>query len=341
MTKFLAVGYAMGGLVVLGLLLFVFVDPLSEGRTFPPGQENRVLPYHDERNRTLRDVADRIALGEGPGRTILEKREGGRWHLTQPVAAPADPAAVTKLLDTLTGLERIRSVTLSDTKWSTLNNYGLRPVELQCEVRFGDDSYTLVVGKDARGRSRREKQVYARVGRSPLVEVVDVAVANAVGRSAEELRDRRIFRQGVLQARRVSIDGPHGPIVIEDSRDHWRMVEPRKGRVGSDALIELLKTVHELRVLRFVPLGEADFGGGGAGRSPLQCTLETWDNETTTLRIEGPVARNLRRVYATSTDGPGVFTLAWHSLLGLRVAPGDLLEGQSSPGDVDRKANQP
>jgi len=331
--KFLAVGYAVGGIVVLALLLIVFIDPIHEGREFPPGQEKRVLPYHDARNRTLRDVAHRITVYKLMERMIIEKGQGGRWRLVEPVAARADQVAVEELLDVLTGLERVTSVTLPDTKSDTLNKYGLTPVTLKCVLSVGDETVSLVVGKDSRGRSRKEQRVYVRVGSSPLVEVVDVAAATALRRDPDTYRDRRVFHQGVVQARKVRIDGPNGKLSLEDVRDHWKTIEPREGRVDSDALVKLLKAMHELRVVTF----PSSIGPGktGLGHPILTCTLETWDNESTTLHAGGPVEGNLNRVYAMWANEATVFTLEWSDLRDIRVEPDSLCEDEAK-----RKADE-
>jgi len=321
MTKFLAVGYAVGGLVVLGMLAFLLVDRAGSRRSAGPGQEKRVLPYHDARNRTLRDVAIRLTLEAAGNKTVLDKREAGQWVLTQPVDAPADPLAIEQLLDALTQLESVRSLDTADERPDTLGKYGLRPAKLRCTVDWEAQSRTLLLGKDAPGKSGKEKRTYAHVEGSPRVVVIDATVAATLGKSADALRDRRVFRQGVLQAKRVSILGPHGSIVIEDARDHWRMVEPRQGRVDSEALIGLLKAIHEVRIVRFVPSEKV-----AQGPSPLKCTLETWDNENTTLVVWGPVPESLERVYASGPPEAGLFTLAWDDLAGLRVAPDALLE---------------
>jgi hypothetical protein len=325
-SKAMLAGYTLGGLGIFGILLFFYIDPMHEGREFPPGQENRVLPYHDSRNRTLRDVTTRITIRNGTSRTTIEKADAGQWRLVEPVAARAARGAVAELLDTLTRLERVGSVQLTDTKWKTLNKYGLKPTGLTCTLECGDDTLSLVVGRGAPGRSRKEKRMYVRVGRSPTVDVVDAAVAAVLARKADTLRDRRVFPHGVLQARRVMIDGPNGEILLEDARDGWRLVKPSEAPVGTEALVELLKAMHELRVVSYVSLPLTGGGTTGLDRPTLTCTLETWDDQTTTLLVGGPAPGRGRLLYGSWAGGGTVFTIESVHLRGLSVRPDDLLE---------------
>jgi hypothetical protein len=160
------------------------------------------------------------------------------------------------------------------------------------------------------------------------VEVVDAALATVLGRDADTLRDRRVFPHGVVQARRVSIDGPSGEILVEDARDGWRLVVPREGRVDTDALVALLKTLHALRVVSYVARPLVGAGETGLAKPTLTCTLQTWDEERTTLRVGGAVEANPRRVYADSTGQTGLLALQRSDLQGLYVRADELLEQQ-------------
>jgi hypothetical protein len=241
-------------------LLLGKVDAAKKGVYAMRGGESSVLLLPDEvwnqvpknvgvlRNKTVveleRDKVAKLEI-EGPKGSVTVARENNQWKIVAPQALPADQVEVGTVLSKLNDL-RAQGFLSDDA--AGIPRYLGKP---EIRVAFTDPAgatTTLLLAPSPEKRGGTPSAYAAVAGKGP-VTLVDAKALNDLGRSANDLRDRRLL--GALEPRdvkRIRLQAAGQSMVLERTGDAaWRTLEPAKGAANSPKVEDLLYTLRSLR----------------------------------------------------------------------------------------------
>jgi len=183
---------------------------------------------------------------------IAAERTSTNWLLTQPVAYPAQTAAIESLLDSLQKLTFATRFSAGELRAhpGASAEYGFDNPQFSLVVTAGNQRWQLRVGnKTAPG-----DQVYLRVVGEPGAYVADAAWLQTIPRTADDWRDTALVDAGTDFDGFVLTNNARG-IVIElrrDSTNHlWRMLRPLQARADGDRIAEALQKLYAARLTHF------------------------------------------------------------------------------------------
>ncbi|MBX3751116.1 MAG: DUF4340 domain-containing protein [Opitutaceae bacterium] len=257
-------------LVFLNVALFFFIFKFERGwRT-----ERASL---EARRRVLGpETADIRALRiDGPGLTpVALKRTGGDWALTEPLEWPANPHAVTRIVNELQFLEHESSFSVRDLEQSgqSLVDYGLANPRMVVTFTSGGEGgreVTLRLGDETKAGNL----LYILSPDGQRVHVVNLSLARSLALPVEELRADTIFSIPYFEARSLTLQNPANLRVRlrREGGNRWAFEAPiiaRANKVATELAINALNT---LRVRSFTPPGAAPSLGAAPA---LRITLE-------------------------------------------------------------------
>lgn len=269
------------------LVLFVLVAGLGAFIWF----HERKLPGSEERAEQgkkvvrLEAAAVKALTLEVGGKRVRLEREAEppppRWRLTEPLAAAADGAEVGRVLDSLLGLDKQR----------TLEDYDAAEVGLanpRGKVTFetAKGAKTLSIGAQL---PQSDSMIVAVEGEKEA-HVVPSFVYNDLGKEAGDWRDKSLFRgdRNDIQSVRLtpqSVASAAGVSVLLAKRGQELWLEsPIADRADREATDKLLTQVSTLKATRFVDEPKAP---GEVGLSPPAGVIEVvLEKQTVPLTIE-------------------------------------------------------
>ncbi len=271
-------------------------------------------PLSDFRDKTVLNLSsDSIARVKiaGPKSFELFKRDG-KWELTSPLAAPANPDSVRSLLSALARVTATEFVT-DDAK--NLAPYGLVSPQLLAEVEMapvppatGPAStqpatgpgkvHTLAIGKQI------GDTVYAKISDSPTVFQIRPALIQSLQPKLAKLRISKVLDIDVAAVTGVDISVPAGKAGFVKTEGQWLMALPLKGPTADGAVDKLLGDAARLKAESFKdnaadpvlygldkPTAELKFRMAGKGQAvTLLIGDKTPSGEMTFVRSAGATA---------------------------------------------------
>lgn len=258
----------------------------------------------------------------------LEKR-GDSWYLTQPLAWPANPNAVSRILNELQFMEHETSFTVRDLAKTgqTLADFGLAPPAMTvaftsprlaangqpaAEVR-----YVLKIGDATKVGNR----LYVLSPDGTRIHVVGRSLADSLNLTLDELRADTVFTIPVFEVRAFTLQtAAPANLKIRLRRDgaRWTFESPIITRAGKTAVDLAINGLNALRVSSFLDPQAADADRTGLANPALRLTLDG-NSRRETLLIGNPVSAApdapnavpaAAGYYAKMEDKPPVFTLS-------------------------------
>ena len=165
------------------------------------------------------------------------------WRLTAPLAARADRTAVDGLLASVLGLEKARTLEKVDRK-----EYGLEPPAAQVTVVTAEGKKTLEVGRELPGTDQRA----VAVAGEPAVHAVSSSFWSDLVKAPGEWRSRELFGGTREDVERVSLQGPHGRIVLARRGGEPWVEAPLADRADGERFDALLDALTGLQATEFV-----------------------------------------------------------------------------------------
>lgn len=257
-------------LVFLNVALFFFIFKFERGwRTERASLEarRRVLGPETADIRSLRIT--------GPGLTpIALKRTGADWSLTEPLEWPANPHAVSRILNELQFLEHESSFTVRDLEKSgqSLGDYGLANPRLTVTFTSGaegDHEVTLRLGDETKAGSL----LYILSPDGQRVHVVNLSLARSLALPLAELRADTLFTIPVFEARSLTLQNAANLRVRlrREGGNRWAFEAPIIARANKTATELAINALNTLRVRSFTAPGAEP----ALGAAPtLRITLE-------------------------------------------------------------------
>jgi hypothetical protein len=183
---------------------------------------------------------------EGPRGTVTMTREKEGWKITSPEALAADQVEAGAVLQKLRDL-RAQAFLTEDA--SGIPRYLASPTVKVTLHEEGAAAPTRILLAPAPDRRGGQPTAYAAIeGRGPVV-LVDASALDSLGRTALDLRDKRVFA-GLepRDVKRVRVKAGGNTAVLERSGEsEWKLVEPTKGAARANKVDDLLYMLRGLK----------------------------------------------------------------------------------------------
>lgn len=255
-------------LLFLNVALFFFIFKFERGwRTERASLEARrkVLPPEAADIRTLQI--------SGPGLTTVKLyRQGEEWSLTEPINWPANPHAVSRIVNELQFLEHETSFTVADLQKSgqSLADYGLAQPRLTVTFAAATgEPVSLRVGDETKVGNR----LYVLSPDGTRVHVVNLSLARSLALTVEELRADTVLTIPVFEVRSLNLQtAANLRVRVRREAGRWAFEAPIITRANKTATELTLNALTGLRVRSFVPKAAGDVLPGA--NPSLRITLE-------------------------------------------------------------------
>ncbi|WP_373045603.1 DUF4340 domain-containing protein [Vulgatibacter sp.] len=183
---------------------------------------------------------------EGERDFVLARSDEG-WRLLAPVQEAADRETTEGILR---ALQDLRATAFAAEKPEALGPWGLETPALTVRLQRGSEPPVVVAF------GRVEGKVYARAGAGPVAEVA-ASILDRVGKTVEELRDKRVLAFETERVRRVRLEGEGGAAEVERRGEDWFLVAPKEAKARGWKMSSIVSSLWGLRAEAFVPGSEA------------------------------------------------------------------------------------
>jgi hypothetical protein len=253
------------------------------------------------------DITSLDVTGPAPGSGFGLERRNDSWFVTRPVEWPANPNAVSGILNELQLLEHETSFSTKDLEKNgqKLSDYGLDQPKLTVSFTSGDavggKTTVLRIG-DA---TKVGNHLYLLSPDGERIHVVDRSLADSLSIAFDDLRSDVVFSIPVFEARSLSIQAaaPSGVRVrLHREGSRWSFETPVIARASTSITELAINALGALRVKSFVTQSAP------AAAAPLRVTLEG-NNRHETLFIGG-AADGAGNFFAQLEGRAAVFTVA-------------------------------
>jgi hypothetical protein len=283
------------GLMLLALAAFAFIF-FFERRTADTDQQAeraaRLFPDLIGSEVTGLDVT------RGTNLYVRVERTNEQWRLKAPVACPAAPAGIERLIGTLVELRQRSYLTaqevLAQTNWAAA--FGLEPPAAIVVARRPNQRLELRLGRHTLLGSQAYVQVIGRDG----LFAIDAGFLKALPSSVNEWRDTALANLSGLEFDRCEVrPGTNGFEVLRDPTHHyWQMTKPLLTRADTARLDFLLHQLQLARVSQFVTDDpRADLDPFGLQPPERELVIGRGTNDLVTLQIGKSPANAPNLVY--------------------------------------------
>ena len=296
-------------LLFLNVALFFFIFYFErDWRIERASQEarRRVLGAEAANIRSLE------VTGTASGSSFRIERRGDDWFLTRPVEWPANPNAVSRILNELQFLEHETSFSTKDLEKNgqKLSDYGLDQPKMTLSFSSGDegtsaDRTTVLRIGDT---TKVGDHLYLLSSDGQKIHVVGRSLADSLSVPFEELRSDVIFSIQVFEARSLSLQtaAPSSVRVrLDKDGNRWLFRTPVNARAGKNATELAINALGALRVKSFVL--QSPPSPSPEATPSLRVTLEG-NNRHETLFIGSPSDSD-NDYYAQLEDRKAIFTV--------------------------------
>jgi hypothetical protein len=251
-----------------------------------------------------RDKVAKLEIESAKG-SVTVARDNNQWKIVAPQALAADQVEVGAVLTKLNDL-RAQGF-LSDDATGIARYLGKPDVRVALTDQAG--ATTTVLLASSREKRGGTPSAYAGVAGKGPVTLVDAKALDDLGRSANDLRDRRLLGGFELRdVKRVRLQAGAQSVVLERTSDTaWRMLEPTKGTANAPKVDDLLYTFRSLRWKDIVAPDGQDASKYGLDTPSLEVVLFRADGgEIATVQVgkrDGDLA------YVRAKSQPAVYSV--------------------------------
>jgi hypothetical protein len=246
---------------------------------------------------------------------VRVEKQGEKWQLTAPKAAPADGDEVKIVLDQIRDLR----VDKFEAQNADLARYGLAKPRLTVTVAAPTGEKTLLLGKP----TADGKNVFAvRQGEKEVFQLPKNTFDD-LSKKPGDLRDKTLLSFKRDDATSVTVTTPQHTMELTRSGKEWNITKPTAGKPKEDRLSTLLFTLEVVKGGRVVDEKPADLAKYGLDKPEIrvQVNLPKGNQE---LLIGKKASDNEH--YARSNQQEAVFTVPDFTATDLKVKPEDLAQ---------------
>ena len=287
-------------LVLLNLALFTLLYFLAKGPTGPRSGSSALLA------QGVVQGAEKIQI-ENPetGQEWMIEKRAATWRITSPVLWPANPFAVSRILNQLQFLEEVTRFAVSDIEQSgqSLADFGLDPPKATLTLHHRGAQSQIAIGQGTEVGNR----LYVLSPDRANVVVVNRELLDSITFELEAMRSQEIFDIPLFETRSVSLKIGDLPVRIVRDGGGWKFETPVE-TTADTARVE--SAINRLTGMRLVDFSEEDQQVHGLESPRMRLTLEG-NNRRQTVIIGNRVEDNLQvlRYYAKLADSATVFVL--------------------------------
>jgi hypothetical protein len=262
------------------------------------------------------DIRSLEVAGAAPGAGFRLERRGDSWYLTKPVEWPANPNAVSRIVNELQFLEHETSFGTRELEKNgqKLADYGLDQPKLTVTFSSGEPggpgaptvrTTVLRIGDT----TKVGDHLYVLSPDGERVHVVGRSLADSLSIPFDQLRSDTVFSIPAFEARSLSLQtaAPSG-VRIRLHRDgsRWSFETPVIARAGKNATELAINGLDSLRVKSFVLQNPP---AAAPSAAPLLRVTIEGNNRHETLFLGAP-SEGDQNYYAQLEDRHAVFTVA-------------------------------
>jgi hypothetical protein len=291
--------------LALALLAFIVLVERHTGTSQPPVTlPVRLLP------RLKAAEVTAVVVRRTNQFVLRAERNGESWRLTAPLAYPAAPVAIERLLTTL---EQVVTAThLSPREMASrgqkLADFGLDAPPAVITLEQGADRQELQFG----ARTTAGDQIYAQVVGAPGISVVETALLDLLPPTVDDWRNLALFELSGWDFDRVEIVKTNGGMYLtrDATNGAWQLSRPRL-RADQLKVEGLLEKLHQARVTQFVTDDlKADLDSFGLQNPPLELVLGRGTNQAQRVQFGKSPANDTTNVYARRLSQTNVVLVA-------------------------------
>jgi hypothetical protein len=241
----------------------------------------------------------RLALKKkGADDVVLEKDKTGHWQVTAPKPYPADQEAANQLV---TAAATVNSDGVVEKKASDLAPYGLTAPSLEVDLTGKGGKVSKVkIGDDTPTNSG----AYAALEGDPRVFTVGSYVKTELGKSLNDLRDKRLLTIEQDKLSRVELMAKKQDLEFGRDKNRWQILKPRPLRADGLQVDELLRKLKDAKMDLSVSDEDAKKAASAFAAGTVVATAKL-TNASGTQQIEIRKAKD--DYYAKSSVVPGVY----------------------------------
>jgi len=240
-------------LIFLNVALFGFIfyfEPRWRTEDTWMGARRRVLGPETADIRTLQIT--------GTGRDISIAKRNDGWFITKPIEWPANPNAVSRIINELQFLEHETSFLVSDLakNGQSLADYGLDKPRLTVAFTVGDSGpANLPILLRLGDTTKDGVRLYLLSPDGERIHVVSQSLAKSLSMTFDELRSDSIFTVKVFEARSLNLQTAAPAnlrIRLRFDGSHWTFEAPFSARASKNDTELTINELNKLRVKSFV-----------------------------------------------------------------------------------------
>lgn len=240
-------------LIFLNVVLFGFIfyfEPRWRTEETWMGARRRVLGAEAADIRTLQIT--------GSGRDISLTKRGDAWFITKPLEWPANPNAVSRIINELQFLEHETSFQVRDLEKNgqSLKDYGLDHPRLTVAFTAGDTGPgSLPVLLRLGDTTKDGVRLYLLSPDGERIHVVSQSLARSLSMSFDELRSDSIFTIKVFEARSLNLQTAAPAnlrIRLRWDGTRWTFEAPFSARASKTDMELAINELNKLRVKSFI-----------------------------------------------------------------------------------------
>lgn len=332
-------------LLLLNVVLFFFifgVERTWQTEKLIEDAKSRVLGPEAANIQTLRISGDDLA------EAVQLERDGDSWQITSPYEWPANPHAVSRIVNELQFLEHSASFDVDNLGATdlSLTDYGLDTPNLTVSFRSGTGETAIETSLALGDKTKIGQRLYVLSPDGTRVYVVPDTLANSLSLDLEQLRTNACFTIPVFEVRSLNLqnDGPANVRVrLRRVNNQWGFESPVVTRASKARTESTLSDIATLRTSDFLgaPSEQPDLlTTSGTNNPSLRITLEGNNRRETLLlgnEIDPPAATLPndpnpepvdRKFYAQMEGRDAIFTVVLPQRLAtnLRSAQSELRE---------------
>jgi|GEM_PF-553504 len=303
------------------ITLFIGLESTSSGRYFARiNTENSVFAvashiknnldknlYH-LRDKTVFDIKQEALSGleiAQPGQTIvLQKSDGEKWRILEPVKEVADDRAVKNLLSDIATL---RATSFEDDQTTTPGFYGLDQPWLSLTISAGREQ-TLFIGKEDTPAPR----FFARKQNDPQVFTLAKRFVEALAKKPGALRSKELFKIAPENVREVKfIVGDTFFSVKKDDKETWQFPTRPDWLVDQSKMDTLLNELSLLQIQTFEQQPASNLETFGLKAPSARVILYPENREQKEILSFGDKAKNRDICFARISTRSAILGLNW------------------------------
>ena len=255
-------------------------------------------PKRDKVFAVEADKIDELEIKSESGDRTTLRRKGTEWEVVQPIAAPADQAAVSGITSNLSSVEIQRVI---DENAADLKEFGLAEPRVEVGFKANGKPFRLQLGQ----KTPSGTDVYAKLADAKKVFLVPSFLDSTFNHGTFDLRDKSVLKLDREKIDTVEITAGGRTIRVEKKNGEWQIAEPPLGRAEFGAVDGLVSRISSVQMKSIVP-DSSDLKKFGLDKPAVTVRLGSGSSQATLL-IGGPGETGT--VYAKDFSRPAVFTI--------------------------------